>query len=172
MYVFSIIGKKKSGKSVLTRSIVEGFRAQYEGRMYFLDVVDEYTRIYGFKNEFKGYPDHEKFLETVKNVKNSLVVFEEAAYYFSSETNGKTKQAIKRFLQTSRHNNNVVVLIFHSIGDFPSFIYNRIDYLALFKTNDTPNALGKLRNNKQFDECYTSVNEHPSKHYFEVIDVT
>ena len=172
MYVFTIIGKKRSGKSVLTREIAHRFADLYSGKMYFFDIANEYELKFGLKNNYKNALDHKTFLDVVAPLKNSFIVFEEAAYYFDSQTSKDIRQKAAKMLQMSRHNNNVIVLIFHSIADLPSFIYSRIDYLALFKTNDTPRALGKLSLNEDFVSVYESVRENPDKHYFEVLDVT
>ena len=172
MYVFTIIGKKRSGKSVLTKEICTRFSDLYSGKMYFFDIANEYTLKFNLENQYKNVLDHKTFLDTVSPLKNSLIVFEEAAYYFDSQTSKDIRQKAAKMLQMSRHNNNVVILIFHSIADLPSFIYSRIDYLALFKTNDTPRALGKLSLNEDFVNTFERVRENEDKHYFEVIDVT
>ena len=167
MKVILIVGRKRTGKTTLTCNLI---RSIGMSRQYILDVNNEYTRKLGIRNDYTGAIDHDAFLQKVLTVKSSLIVCEEAASYLSSR--GREENLIK-LLQTSRHTNNVVICIFHSIADIPAYIYNRSDYIALFKTQDFPGALDrKFKNNRQFMEAYVQVenSENPHEHrFFEIL---
>lgn len=167
MKVIGIIGKKKVGKTTLTAHLIKKFARP---NTYIYDVNNEYTRKFGCNNDYKGNYSPDDFLSNISNVKNSLVVFEEATTYLS--TKGREKILLD-FIYRSRHTNNVVILVFHSLADFPRYIYSGTDFIGLFKTNDLRGSLdNKFRKNAYFISIYDRVRVNPSQHYFEFFENT
>jgi molybdopterin-guanine dinucleotide biosynthesis protein len=165
MKVIAIVGKKKAGKTTLTAALIKKFSRP---STYIYDINNEYTRKFNLKNDYTGPINTDKFLEAASKVKNSCIVFEEATSYFSSK--GREAQLVD-IISRSRHTNNVVILIFHSIADFPRYIYTFTDYIGLFKTNDFRSSLDqKLRKNEYFISIYDRVRYNTSQNYFEFFE--
>jgi len=165
MKVIAIVGKKKAGKTTLTAALIKRFSRP---STYIYDINNEYTRKFNLKNDYTGEINTDKFLQKVSQVKNSLIVFEEATSYFSSK--GREAQLVD-IISRSRHTNNVVILIFHSIADFPRYIYTFTDYIGLFKTNDFRSSLDqKLRKNEYFISIYDRVRYNTNQNYFEFFE--
>jgi molybdopterin-guanine dinucleotide biosynthesis protein len=165
MKVIAIVGKKKAGKTTLTAALIKRFSRPLT---YIYDINNEYTRKFNLKNDYTGEINTDKFLQKVSQVKNSLIVFEEATSYFSSK--GREAQLVD-IISRSRHTNNVVILIFHSIADFPRYIYTFTDYIGLFKTNDFRSSLDqKLRKNEYFISIYDRVRYNTDQNYFEFFE--
>lgn len=167
MKVLAIAGRKKVGKSTLTAKLC---RELAMPNNYLFDVNDEYSKDFGIVNSYKGrMDDHENFLKSVKYVRNSFIVFEEAAVYLSTN---KTEKALRKLCQVSRHTNNFIVLIFHGVCDLPYDLYPVMDYMALFKTQDFQSTLdGKFRKNAQFIENFTAVSQSEDPHFFIMYEI-
>ena len=168
MKVIVIVGRKRTGKTTLAAALIKKLNC---GQNFIYDINNEYTRKLGIKNDYTGVIDKEEFLKAVnpnapRSVKNSLICFEEATGYFSSK--GR-EEILVNVITRSRHTNNTVILIFHSIADLPRYIFSYSDYVALFKTNDFSNTLdNKLRKNIQFMKYYNLVklSNDPHKYVF------
>lgn len=111
---------------------------------YIYDINNEYTM---FKNKVKDYfdelPDIQEFLEFVPHTTGSYcnVVFEEATGFFSRSGAGSSlalKHITRRF-----HTQNLNIFIFHSLMKIPTDIYDYMDYLVLFRTDDDPYEVHK-----------------------------
>ena len=165
MKVIAIIGKKKAGKTTLTAALIKRFSRP---STYIYDINNEYTLKFNLKNDYTGEINTDKFLQKVSQVKNSCIVFEEATSYFSSK--GREAQLVD-IISRSRHTNNVVILIFHSIADFPRYIYTFTDYIGLFKTNDFRSSLDqKMRKNEHFMAIYDRVRYNTNQNFFEFFE--
>ena len=73
MKCISIIGKKRTGKTTLTASIIQKFSRP---STYIFDINNEYSRKFGIKNDYTGEISPDKFLDKVFTVKISCIVFE------------------------------------------------------------------------------------------------
>lgn len=165
MKCISIIGRKRTGKTTLTASIIQKFSRP---STYIFDINNEYSRKFGIKNDYTGEISPDKFLDKVFQVKNSCIVFEEATSYLSVK--GREEKLVN-IITRSRHTNNLILLIFHSVADLPPYIYRHSEYCVLFKTNDFRNTLdGKFRKDAQFIHVYDRVKVNPSPNYFEMFE--
>ena len=165
MKCICLIGKKRTGKTTYTVNLINEIGLEH---VYIFDVNNEYTGR-GIKNEYAGPLQHEKFLDYVSNKRNSVIVFEEAAAYFSSRENG---QRLKDLMQRSRHTNNVIIIIFHGVADLPQHVYTRIDYMGLFKTQDFETTLdAKFRKNEQFMYFFKAVKNDSNPHAVQFFEV-
>lgn len=166
MKVFLVVGKKRAGKTTLTVDLIKKLGAKVN---LIYDVNNEYTRKFGIKNDYQGPIDRDRFLgycdpDNPQAVKNATIVCEEATSYLS--TKGREEHLVK-IISRSRHNNNAVIIIFHSMADVPRYIYSLCDYIALFKTNEFSSALdARMRKNNQFMKYYDLVKIHPDPHKF------
>jgi hypothetical protein len=165
MKCICLIGKKRTGKTTYTIDLINKIGLD---EIYIFDVNKEYQQR-GIKNLYTGPIQHEHFLNFVSQKKNSVIVFEEAAAYFSNRENGNR---LKDLMQRSRHTNNVIIIIFHGIADLPQHVYTRIDYMGLFKTQDFENTLdAKFRKNEQFMHFFKNVKESENPHHIEFFEI-
>jgi hypothetical protein len=166
MKVVILIGRKRTGKTSFCVNLTKKLDRP---KHLIFDVVNEYTKKFGIRNDYTGPLDHEIFIDAALKAKNSLIVCEEAAGYLSSR--GRSGKLL-RLMQESRHTNNVVIIILHAIQDLPPYVYNRADYLGLFKTQDFPTAIDrKLSLNRQFMEAYTKVENSDNPHAVEFYEI-
>lgn len=165
MKCICLIGKKRTGKTTFA---VELINKMGMDNVYIFDINNEYTQR-GIKNLYSGQLQHEKFLDEVSTKRNAVIVFEEAAAYFSNRENGLR---LKDLMQRSRHTNNVIIIIFHGIADLPQHIYTRIDYMGLFKTQDFENTMSsKFRKNEQFLYFFREVKNEENPHAVQFFEV-
>lgn len=159
MKVIILIGRKRTGKTTFTCELINKLARP---KQLIFDVNNEYTRKLGVRNDYTGPLEHDFFLDAALKEKNALIVCEEAATYLSNR--GREEKLLK-LMQESRHTNNSIIIILHSIQDLPPYIYNRSDYLGLFKTQDFPGAIDrKFKFNRQFMEAYTRVEASENPH--------
>jgi hypothetical protein len=167
MKVIAVIGRKRAGKTTLASHLIKKLARP---KTYIYDINNEYTRKFGCPNDYRGAINPDSFLASVVNQKNACIVFEEATTYFSNK--GREKELVD-LLYRSRHTNNVCILIFHSLADYPRYIYSGTDFIGLFKTNDFRQTLdGKFRKNELFIGIWDRVRLNPSPHYFEFFENT
>lgn len=120
--VIIVCGRRGSGKSYFVKNEIVG---KYNGPKLILDINNEY------KDGILVKPD--KFIQMAKNVRASLIVFEEATMYMSNK--GDVEEL--RWLNVqSRHNANTIVYVFHGLQYVPLNILNQADLLVLLKTGD------------------------------------
>lgn len=94
--------------------------------------------------------DTDALLETIEdNLKNSLVIFEDATKYVGSTL----KKELKRFLLDTKQKNIDLIFVFHSLKDLPRDLIRVMDYLILGKTGD---KYGPSLRNKYPDEVETA----------------
>lgn len=167
MKVIAIIGRKRAGKTTLTSALIKKLAMP---KTFVYDVNNEYTRKFGVKNDYQGEISPDLFLHVASKQKNSCLVFEEATTYFSNK--GREKELVD-LIYRSRHTNNVIILVFHSLADYPRYIFSGTDFIALFKTNDFRQSLdNKFRKNERFIAIYDRVRVHPSPNFFEFFENT
>lgn len=138
------IGGTGSGKTTNTRKIL-GQLNRMPKHIY--DVNNEY-------NTGKPLTTFETFLSQANNLKQTVIVFEEATIFFSHSSAGKD---IKELLVRKRHTGNIIVLNFHSLRQVPLFILDFTDFIYLFNTKDNPaNIEVKF---KDYPEIYSAFNQ-------------
>lgn len=118
-----IVGATGSGKSTLTKRLIAPVDVN---RLFVYDVNAEY-----FPDEV--LPDIDDFLLQVKGVRESVIVFEEATVFFSNRGSNKM---MRKLLVGKRHSHNAIILLFHSIRAIPYYIFDLVNYIIVFHTND------------------------------------
>jgi hypothetical protein len=122
-------GKTTAAVKALKKGIIE------KRKIFVFDPNNDYKEFY--KKEFT---DEFEFCESVKNVYNSFILFEEATIFFSNKGSNKILTSL---LVRKRHQNNTVVLLFHSLRSIPVYIFELSNYLILYKTADRENLIEK-----------------------------
>lgn len=82
------------------------------------------------------YSENDKELLGIidKQFYNGLVVFEDSTIYMQNAT----APHIRSLLTNFRHRNRDYIFTFHSFRRIPPFLYEMSNYIAIFKTQDSP----------------------------------
>lgn len=154
-----IVGGTGCGKTTLSKSM--------------LNKVSKHL-VNDINNEYKDYicfnpkKTIDEFLNYVDTISNTLVIIDESTVYFSSRS---SNQLLNKLLTLKRHSKNNYVLIFHSLLEVPKVIFNRIDYLILFKTNDNYiNVVNKFGRHSKLLTYFAEVKRNSFKHFYKEID--
>jgi len=149
------VGRRRTGKTTFARNLLNSSKKD----KYIYDINQEFTDIY--KEPFE---DFESFMNRVVTLKNSHILFEEATIFFDTRSNF---QQMKNLLVRARHTNNTIQLNFHSFKSVPKNIYNLLDYVVIFKTNDTEKDVKEKFDHpelvKYYHECKKSENDFINK---------
>jgi hypothetical protein len=123
------IGKRGCGKTTLSKQLLDIRPRGMPCIIY--DVNNEYKDYY--PEEFE---DFDVFLIKIsgEDVRRHYILIEEATIFFNTQSN---YFEMKNLLVRARHTGNIIQLNFHSFASVPKGIYNLLDYVTVFKTNDT-----------------------------------
>ena len=121
---YVVLGATGTGKTSL---VLQEFvnRLNDKRRLYVYDRQREYG--VGFDSTF------EEWLEKAPERQNSLIVIEEATINLSVH---RDFQEIRELLVDKRHNNNVIILVFHTLARVPDSVIHLIDGWYMFPTHD------------------------------------
>lgn len=133
MYLTLVIAHTGQGKTTFCKKMIEGKPCLV------FDVNNEYKDFVPVEDE----PDADQNRDTNLDVNvfvqfcstavfNKIVVIEDATGFFRGNMSGE----FIRMIQRKRHANNNYVLLFHSIASVPRQIFDFVNYVVLFKTND------------------------------------
>jgi SpoVK/Ycf46/Vps4 family AAA+-type ATPase len=141
-----IIGMTGTGKTTEVKNVLKKFP---ERKKYIYDVNNEYSD--------SDLPTLVEFLEKAKQVRDSIIVFEEATIFFSNR--GRSEQVID-LLVRKRHTNNIIVFVFHSIRSVPTYIFEMSDHVYLKRTNDTAARVKKSFDSDKLLEVFEVVEKN------------
>ena len=134
MKAIIIVGNTGRGKTTSALKALK--KAKIEKREIFVfDPNNDYKEFYN-----KSFVDENDFCENVKDKENAFILFEEATIFFSNKGSNKILTSL---LVRKRHQNNTVVLLFHSLRSIPVYIFELSNYLILYKTADRENLIEK-----------------------------
>ena len=139
------------------------------GRLNFIyDINNEYGQFHNNLNDyFDELPDVEEFMSVVPHDTNSFcnVVFEEATGFFSNSGSGSKK--ILRHITRRFHTQNLNIFIFHSLLKIPNYIYDYMDFIVLFKTDDDQAEVHKsFKSYPKIIEAFDDVKNKTDNTYF------
>jgi hypothetical protein len=153
-----IIGKRGCGKTTLSKKLLEA-------RPKFMPVI-----IYDINNEYKNYypepfEDFDIFLKKIAqdNVRRTYILIEEATIFFNTQSNFVD---MKNVLVRARHTGNIIQLNFHSFSSVPKGIYNLLDFVTIFKTQDTEKNVTDRFDHPKVLEGFTTVRKNPDEHFY------
>ena len=156
---YVLIGRRKTGKTTLSKKYLDNRPKNMPVLIY--DINKEYGKYYPEK-----FVDFEIFLEKItdEKVKNTYILIEEATIFF--DTSSRFEE-MKNVLVRARHTGNIIQMNFHSWLSVPKNIFNLLDYVVVFKTNDTIQTIKMKYDNaeviKTFYEARDSKNEFFNK---------
>lgn len=145
---FLVVGCTGSGKSTFVRNVMKKVPKK---ALLLHDVNGEFTDIQPYKDE-----EFEEFIERAGQVRNAVIVVEEATNFFDSQSTDKT---LKRMLVGKRHRNNTIFLLFHSFADVPPYIYKKCTHVIIFKTNDSIEYVAKRYNDERLTAAFKAIKE-------------
>jgi hypothetical protein len=158
MFAYALIAMTKQGKSRKAREMIT-LRGMDKFPCLVYDVNDEYgefrrdrdtgeykpstnlptdTRLFRsrYANEDMNMKD---FMEIVKTKRNCNIIFEEATAFFK----GRTSEELCRMIINKGHTHNNYIFLFHSVRAIPPELLGYMDFVLLFKTNDSEDLVKK-----------------------------
>lgn len=128
MKAIVLVGEQGRGKSTEAMNIIRNFANK---DLYVYDINGDYGK---FKNnKIKGLPSMEVFLEIAQQVKNSVIVYEEATIFFGNK--GRSESIVNQLVRNF-HTKNVIVFLFHSVRSIPVEIMDFVQFIKFYHTND------------------------------------
>lgn len=160
---FICVGKKGTGKTTMSMLCLDKRPKKMACIVY--DINAEYDKYYSEK-----FMDFDEFLEMIgdKNIRYTYILIEEATIFFTNQSNFKE---MKNLLVRARHTGNIIQLNFHSFSSIPKGIYNLLDYIVIFKTNDTEKTVTDRFDNPKVLEGFNEVRQSDDFHYKKIIDL-
>lgn len=140
-----IVGATGEGKTTLLKHLLKHSKV-HESRLKIYDVNAEW-----FPDE--PLPDIDEFLNSVWQLKDRVIIFEDATGFFDARSNNKK---MVRMLIGKRHARNCIILLFHSVRSIPYYIYDKCNFAFVLRTNDN-DSLVESRHPLLFD-AYKKVN--------------
>jgi hypothetical protein len=131
--VILLIGRQHSGKTPIIKRLAKqsGFsnKVVYDRQKEY--DVKEWTTFYSVAN----------FKEFIYEAKNCFIVCEEATGFINSFKD----MEFTDLLISIEHNNNILVCVFHSLMDAPTYILRLARFMVLLNTNDDPKVVERQR---------------------------
>lgn len=121
------VGRTKTGKTTVSKKLLD--KVFDKMPVFIYDVNNEYREYYD-----KDFLPFDEFCGSIKDVKNSFILIEEATIFLTVR---ETNKILVDMLVRKRHTNNFIVLNFHSFSKVPKYIFDLIDFVTVFKTNDS-----------------------------------
>lgn len=127
------IGRRGCGKTTLSKELLDKRPGAMPCIVY--DVNNEYQDYYP-----EPFEDFDVFLVKISDerVRRHYILIEEATIFFNTQSN---YYEMKNLLVRARHTGNIIQLNFHSFSSVPKGIYNLLDYVIVFKTNDNEKSV-------------------------------
>lgn len=122
------------------------------------DVNNEYKEIYPVP--FDG--DIDKFLEKAIRLRNGVILIEDATSFLS---NRGRSDLLTKILVKKRHDNNTIMLLFHSFRQIPKYIFDLSNVVVIFRTNDPEYKLTEFQNDDLL-EAWRKVQNDAKGHPF------
>jgi hypothetical protein len=155
------IGKRGCGKTTISKTLLKK-------RPKGMPVL-----IYDINNEYKAeYPepfeDFELFLIKIadENVKHHYILIEEATIFFSTRSRFEEMMNV---LVRARHTGNIVQLNFHSFSSVPKNIYHLLEYVIVFKTNDSEKDVSDRFDNPKVIAAYKEAIASNDIHFKKIV---
>lgn len=154
----AICGSRYVGKSTLAEKIVGSVKNKI-----IYDPNNEYVDRGGINT------DIETFKNIALNVRECMIVWEEATIFFPRK--GEDKK-LTELLVSNRHRGVMNILIFHSLGALPIYIKDQINYIYLFHTKDTRTSVKRKFEHEELMRTFDKIRkEGYKKGHYEIIEL-
>lgn len=125
--------------------------------------------IYDINREYHDYyledfVDFDIFLMIIadEKVRHTYILIEEATIFFSTHSR---YEEMMNVLVRARHTGNIIQLNFHSFGSVPKNIYHLLDYVTVFKTNDTIKNVEERFDKPDVIQAFRDAQVSPDPHF-------
>ena len=155
------IGKRGCGKTTLSKKLLD---ARPKGMP---------CMVYDINNEYKSYypepfEDFDVFLVKIsgEEIRRHYILIEEATIFFNTQSNF---YEMKNLLVRARHTGNIIQLNFHSFSSVPKGIYNLLDYVTVFKTNDNEKSVTDRFDHPAVIQAYKDALASTDEHFYRTV---
>jgi ABC-type dipeptide/oligopeptide/nickel transport system ATPase subunit len=158
-----IVGRSGCGKTTLTKEMLAQRPKGMPCMIY--DINQEYQKEYP-----EPFEDFDVFLMklSLDDTRHYYIIIEEATIFFNTQSNF---QDMKNVLVRARHTGNIIHVNFHSFSSIPKGIYNLLDYVIVFKTNDNLDSVKGRFDNPKVLEAYKEAIASPDEHFHKTIKI-
>lgn len=153
--VHFIVGGEHTGKTTFTKKLIAGKRSIIH------DINNEY-----YQNEKYTLPSIDQFVNQARQVKNTIVVFEEATIAFG---NRKRQDLVIDLCVRKWHSGNYYIFVFHTLRSIPVEIFDSCNRITLFKTGDRPDFLSGRLEGYGLEKHWNEIKSHPDRHFCKTI---
>jgi len=156
-----MIGKRGCGKTTLSKQLMDARPSGMPCIVY--DVNDEYGSYYA-----EPFEDFDVFLVKIsgEEIRRHYILIEEATIFFNTQSN---YYEMKNLLVRARHTGNIIQLNFHSFSSIPKGIYNLLDYVTVFKTNDNEKSVTDRFDHPGVIDAYREAKESGDEHFYKTV---
>ena len=157
------IGKRGCGKTTLSKSLLDSRPKNMPVIIY--DINKEYGLYYP-----EPFEEFDVFLNKIadEKVRHHYILIEEATIFFSTRSR---YDEMMNVLVRARHTGNIIQLNFHSFSSVPKNIYHLLDYVNVFKTNDSLKDVTDRFDNPDVIAAYQEAIKSPDKHFCKTIKI-
>jgi Cdc6-like AAA superfamily ATPase len=157
-----VVGATGTGKTTFVKDFLK--RVPNKDSIFIYDVNNEYNEFHDEPFE----PDEEIYLTRIMNLKNSVIVMEEATIFFSTKSISKQ---MKSMLVRKRHQFNYIFLNFHSLRQVPHWVYELCTHITVFKTNDGEKLVNSRFEDERLTKMFIEVNKSSNKHFNKTLKI-
>lgn len=156
-----MIGKRGCGKTTLSKQLLDARPKGMPCIVY--DINNEYQDYYP-----KPFEDFDVFLIKIsgEDIRRTYLLIEEATIFFNIQSN---YIEMKNLLVRARHTGNIIQLNFHSFASVPKGIYNLLDYVTVFKTNDNLDNVTNRFDHPGVIQAYQDAIASPDPHFYRTV---
>jgi predicted AAA+ superfamily ATPase len=157
------IGRRGCGKTTFTKKLLSEKPKGMPVMIY--DINNEYQDYYP-----EPFEDFDVFLNKIsdESVRHHYLVIEEATIFFNTQSNF---YEMKNVLVRARHTGNIIQLNFHSFSSVPKGIYNLLDYVTVFKTNDNEKAVTDRFDHPDVVQAYKDAIASDDKYFYKTVSL-
>lgn len=157
------VGRSGCGKTTLTKEMLDARPKNMPCLIY--DINKEYDIYYN-----EPFDDFDVFLAklAMEETRHHYIIIEEATIFFNTQSNF---QDMKNVLVRARHTGNIIQLNFHSFSSIPKGIYNLLDFVIIFKTNDNLKSVTDRFDNPKVVTAYQEAIASDDPHFHKTIKI-
>lgn len=151
------IGRRGCGKTTVSKKLL---KLRPEGMPCIIyDINNEYGEQYP-----EPFVDFNVFLIKISDekIRHTYILIEEATIFFSTASNF---EEMRNVLVRARHTGNIIQLNFHSFRSVPKNIYELLDYVIVFKTNDSLKSVTDKFDNPEVIKAFQQAQQSGDKYF-------
>jgi hypothetical protein len=155
------IGKRKTGKTTFSQKLIQTKPSSMPCVIY--DINQEYGKFYS-----EPFEDFDVFMQRIVDLRGHYILLEEATIFFRAQ---KHNEQMINLLVRARHTRNIIQLNFHSFKSVPKDIYNLLDYVTVFKTNDSLKDVKDKFDNPAIIQAYLDARNSTDPFFYRTVSI-